>query len=620
MSKFEYTLPSGATFVVEGPTNATQAEADRIFYEQVAAGSLVGYEPNQTLTSQSVVVTKFALSRLDRGTAGVDDSPILSVIGDLVTVGGESTVTSIFDNLGINSVPQFPDLADVPLQNPITQADIAITSQDSVGLPGTFVPTDIGPLDAARVQALIAQLAKLINQAYNEISLDKGIGRYGFSCLQLESAGYVKPGTSLRFLAIDPEDFISVMSSPGIWTGLNGVTSLDQLLNDPNLQTKIQNQLMIDAYQSLQMSGAISTSTTPQVSLSSGTIYYQGTFQPANTLTTLVGTLGLQLGTNGILTATKSINTLLSSSSGINLSTLSSGAVNSLTSAISNINLSSSLNNINLSSLGSSAISSITNSIKNFNLENVTQSISNRITGDVGALVTNASKFGANLTTNWAAGSLGSLTNIGGLGSITSSLNNIGKMSLFSNTVSNPLGSLGGVGNLSNINIAGLTSLGGLTSGLTSNLGGLTSNLGGLTGSISGLTGGLGNLSNLGNLGNLLGGFNLGGLLGGLGNLGGLGGVFGGGGGLVSSVQFAGGFNNTVDRSTVNSATTRILGNSKIPNPAFEYPSVNSTLAGLDITQAKNILSNSRTGAINQGTGLISGGGIGGGITRRLIG
>jgi len=566
LSKFEYTLPSGATFVVNGPTGATQADADRIFYEQVAAGSLVGYEPNQTLTSQSVTVTKFALSRLDRGTAGVDDAPILAIIGDLITVGGESTVTSLFEDLGIDSVPKFPDLADVPLQNPITQADISITSQDQYGLPGTFVPTGIGPVDAAQIQALIAQLASIVDQSYDAITNAKGIGRYGFSCLQLESIGYVKPGTSLRFLAIDPEDFVSVMSSPGIWTGLNGVTSLDQLLGDPNLQTKIQNDLMIDAYRSLQMSGAISTSTTPQVSLKSGTVYYQGTFQPANTLTTLVGTLGLQLGTNGILTATRAANSLLTSGSNVNLSTLASGAVNSLT------------------SLGSGALSSI----KNFNLENITQGISNRITGDVGALITNASKFGANLTTNWASGSLGSLTNIGGLGNITSSLNNLGKMSLFSNTVSNPLGSLGSVGNLSNLNIAGLTNISGL--------------------------------------GNLLGGANLGGLLGGLGNLGGLGGVFGGGGGLVSSTQFAGGFNNTVDRSTVNSATTRVIGSSKIPNPSFEYPSISSALAGLDITQAKSILSNSRllsnsglTG-VNQGTGLISGGGIGGGITQRFIG
>jgi hypothetical protein len=46
-----------------------------------------------------------------------------------------------------------------------------------------------------------------------------------------------------------------------------------------------------------------------------------------------------------------------------------------------------------------------------------------------------------------------------------------------------------------------------------------------------------------------------------------------------------------VNRATVDSAVTRILGNAKIPSPTFEFPSANSLLAGLDIAQAKNILS-----------------------------
>ena len=51
MSQFEYTLPSGSQFKVVGPAGATQTQADRVFYEQVAAGSLVGYTAGQTLTS-----------------------------------------------------------------------------------------------------------------------------------------------------------------------------------------------------------------------------------------------------------------------------------------------------------------------------------------------------------------------------------------------------------------------------------------------------------------------------------------------------------------------------------------------------------------------------------------
>ena len=63
MSQFEYILPSGSRFKVTGPAEATQAQADRVFYEQVVAGSLVGYESGQTLTSLASRVTKFELSR-----------------------------------------------------------------------------------------------------------------------------------------------------------------------------------------------------------------------------------------------------------------------------------------------------------------------------------------------------------------------------------------------------------------------------------------------------------------------------------------------------------------------------------------------------------------------------
>ena len=79
MSQFNYTLPSGATFVVNGPANATRAQADRIFYEQVAAGALVGYETGQTLTSTATQITTFELSRLDRGTAGVATPSVLGI-------------------------------------------------------------------------------------------------------------------------------------------------------------------------------------------------------------------------------------------------------------------------------------------------------------------------------------------------------------------------------------------------------------------------------------------------------------------------------------------------------------------------------------------------------------
>ena len=79
--------------------------------------------------------------------------------------------------------------------------------------------------------------------------------------------------------------------------------------------------------------------------------------------------------------------------------------------------------------------------------------------------------------------------------------------------------------------------------------------------------------------------------LGDLGSLGSLGGLFGGGGDeLVSGTQVAAGFNNTVNRSTVDSALKRILGSGKIPTPKYEYPSTASQGPANDVTQGQNAL------------------------------
>ena len=76
MSQFNYNLPSGANFVMQAPEGTTQNQADFIFYSQVAAGSLVGFSPGQSISAASSAVVNFELSRLDRGTAGVDDTVI----------------------------------------------------------------------------------------------------------------------------------------------------------------------------------------------------------------------------------------------------------------------------------------------------------------------------------------------------------------------------------------------------------------------------------------------------------------------------------------------------------------------------------------------------------------
>lgn len=518
MAIFDYTLPSGSQFRLEAPAGTTQVQADRIFYEQVAAGSLIGYQTGQSLTSIASRVTKFELSRLDRGTAGVDTTTVLSIVQNLPLVSG------------------IPELVNVQLENPINETDIVLAKGNGLG------PDPVGPLTAFQVQALQAQLANIVNQPANAISLEKGIGKYGLNCLQLEKLGYIKPGTYARFLESDPDNFVGVMYSPAIWTGLDGITSLSDLLNDEDAQNVAQNQLMQISYQSLVDAGIISNVPTASISLSQGQIYTPAGLQPLNAF----NLLGIGTG-------------------------VTTNAAPALTS----------------NSLASGAIS-------NFAFAQTAIGITNKINGDIGALVNNASKYSPLAAAAWAnsggipnfsslvTGNLnlptlpnlnlsqitGGLTGLvpGGLGALTSGLDTLGKASQFGITLANPLASI------QNINLQGLAT------GAVSRVQGLaTGALGNIQGQLTGLAGNLqGQVT--GALGNLQG------------QLSRLTGLFSGAENLVSSTQIAAGFSNTVNRKTVDAAVTRILGNPKISAPGFEFPSPAVLAERLDIRQAQNIL------------------------------
>ena len=253
MAQFKYTLPSGAKFTLEAPTGTTQAQADYTFYSQVAAGALVGFAPGPSISSTTSSLVKFNLSRLDRGTAGVDNTVILAIINGLPTI---NTVTG-----------SIPSLVNTPLANPITQANIT-------AIAGTgFTAPAIGSLTSTQTQALMAQVVNTVNQPATTITDTRGVGQYGFSCQQLEMAGYVKPGTWQQFVLPGPSTLTEVLSAPGIWTGLNGIYSLDQFLASKSAQNDCQAKLMKNGYNSLQAAGVIKTPGAQSVSAVVGTVY-----------------------------------------------------------------------------------------------------------------------------------------------------------------------------------------------------------------------------------------------------------------------------------------------------------------------------------------------------------
>ena len=568
MAQFKYTLPSGKQYVLTAPAGTTQVQADYVFYTQVAAGSLVGYTAGQTLASSATKLIEFYLSRLERGTAGVPGSDVTLTLSNFSQANllPGSTVLAIVDGSPI--IAPVPPLPKAELVNPINQADLAAI--DPAALP------PIGPLQPEQVAALIAQVIN--NEAANPTP--NTVTPLGFSCEALERVGVFKPGACSR------DTFQCCLQSPESYTGAFNINTYAQLVSDQDAQLKIQAALMQQSYDSLTAAGIIQQTPEPAASISNGVVYTSNGLQPATATGLLLGSAGL----SSLLQKTVS-----GALSGTGLGALASTAQNTVTGALNSASqLSTAINTLSGQGV------SVANNLINGSLSGVTN-VAATVAGDVGALVTNASKYGTTITGLWSSGGLGSLASTG-LDNLTT-----GALTSVSGIASGALSSVSGLAN------GALSSVSGLANGALSSVSGLASGaLGSVSGIASGALGSLGGVANgaissaLGPLTNLVSG-SLGSLttaassaIGNLGsalNVGGLMSQFSvdlsilSSDSLVSTKQLAVAFSNQVNRLTVNNAVTQILGNPKIPTPTFEMPPNPATLANnADIAQAKNIL------------------------------
>lgn len=348
MNKFTFVLPDGQLFELKGTADTTREQAERIFNEQLAAGALTGLRRGDTIENVEAKIVDFTLSRLDRGTAGVDDLPLLAINNQ-----------GVISALPIVEAPVEPiDIADYVTQTP---------------------PGSVGPLTPPQVQALMT-VAK---------SSD-GVGKYGFTIPQLESAGVLKPGTGCRFAGIkntptaaaqpNPANFLDVLASPSVWTGRYNLTSLDDLLANETAQDRIQEGLIRSSYNSFVETGQIQTTsstTTPPV----GTVYNAS----SSNLTT-----ALAIGT----TVVGALSTVNFSAVGSSIAGALNGfgkGVDSIASKIGNL----SFDSFSTANLGSLSLDKITGGISN---------LAGRGVAELGGLLNGASKFGVATATEWAKG------------------------------------------------------------------------------------------------------------------------------------------------------------------------------------------------------------------------
>ena len=118
-------------------------------------------------------------------------------------------------------------------------------------------PGGIGPLSVEQVRALMAQLgwgeSSNNYQAVNNLGF---IGKYQQGAAVLHDQGYVKSTVKYNVQ----------MPNPNSWTGKDGIGSIPDYLNNPDVQEKVEYNLLVANYNQMVKSGAITTDmTTDQI-------------------------------------------------------------------------------------------------------------------------------------------------------------------------------------------------------------------------------------------------------------------------------------------------------------------------------------------------------------------
>tara|TARA_B100001057_G_scaffold25834_1_gene23728 strand:- start:15232 stop:18303 length:3072 start_codon:yes stop_codon:yes gene_type:complete len=144
-----------------------------------------------------------------------------------------AVVPGISDNL-----PEFltqPSIAGFKVTDLIKQVDTGFS---------------IGNLESIDIQGLNAGIVKLTgsNNASTFIdSVTKTIGKYGFDVEQLKANGFVRPEAV----------FNDQLSQSSVWTGKDGITTLNKFLSNSGIQEQLQQQEIARTYQTLVNNGGI---------------------------------------------------------------------------------------------------------------------------------------------------------------------------------------------------------------------------------------------------------------------------------------------------------------------------------------------------------------------------
>ena len=254
MSIYNFTDPATQrVYRIDGPPGLTEAQARQIWQQQLTAGALTGLRRGESIDAytQALGGLNTAESQVAQTEAGIPGS----VTGRLTGAFNQTTQSASTQSPSISPQRSVASqtlsgltqaIRSTTLTDPITFADYAKQAPALRSLQG---------LDQAELTAALSQASRLTGQDAAQISNTQGLGKYGLSVDQLERAGVVKPGTAATYLNQNQNTVTSVLNSPAVWTGKNGINSLDDLLVSSSKQDFIQQDLMSSGLSSVSQLG-----------------------------------------------------------------------------------------------------------------------------------------------------------------------------------------------------------------------------------------------------------------------------------------------------------------------------------------------------------------------------
>lgn len=237
MAIFSFTDTSGKSFDVKGPDGLSLEQAKQIFDKQSSSGSLVGLKPGDTLSalSQAKAGLSSAIAQVGQTISG-----ITGALG-----GGIASAAGAIGSAATGAFASAKSMADKALNLVTGSKSGAVTdginTADFAKQATALAP--VAGMNVSQVTGVLAQAKNLVGQAADKMTDSKGAGSFGFDAKQLETAGILKPGMS-KYVESGASTLTSLLKSPSVFTGKDGIKSSGDLLSSPSAQSSIQQDLM----------------------------------------------------------------------------------------------------------------------------------------------------------------------------------------------------------------------------------------------------------------------------------------------------------------------------------------------------------------------------------------